>query len=178
MRARRRAFEGCARLAAEATAQRHLVTSPWFTAAPRVALYRAFDGEVPTDAIERAAREAGKDVVFARVRQRDAALVFVRPNRWTTAAIGPSVPHGPAVALADGDLIVVPGVAFDAGGMRLGLGGGYYDRTLAETPAAAVGLAFECQRVARLPRAPWDRPVGALVTERGVHLFDLEESQV
>lgn len=65
----------------------------------------------------------------------------------------------------DLDLAVVPGVAFDAHGYRLGRGGGYYDRFLAALPPTVprIGLAFRCQRVPRLPRASHDQPVIAVL---------------
>lgn len=69
------------------------------------------------------------------------------------------------------DLAVIPGVAFDRRGNRLGHGAGYYDRFLAH-PAMArtalVGLAYAFQIVPALPVAPWDRPVHALCTEEGL----------
>ena len=67
------------------------------------------------------------------------------------------------------ELLVVPGLAFDRQGYRLGRGGGYYDRFLARRVASTVvGLAFSWQIVPEVPRDPWDVPVGAIVTERGV----------
>ncbi len=67
------------------------------------------------------------------------------------------------------DLVVVPGLAFDDAGFRLGYGGGVYDRLLAQTPRAHhVGLFFSSQRLHRLPRNRHDHPMTAIVTERGV----------
>jgi 5-formyltetrahydrofolate cyclo-ligase len=67
------------------------------------------------------------------------------------------------------DVIVVPGVAFDPLGARLGFGGGYYDRLLALPMAAGayvIGLGYAFQIVPRLPVDPWDRPMDAVVTEQ------------
>ena len=63
--------------------------------------------------------------------------------------------------------MLVPGVAFDLGGRRLGYGGGYYDRLLPLLPprAARVAGAFEIQLVERVPAAPHDVAVDAIVTE-------------
>lgn len=67
------------------------------------------------------------------------------------------------------DWILVPGVAFDAAGHRLGYGGGFYDRLLPELPRTPrVAGAFELQLVDALPRAPHDCVVDAIVTERRV----------
>jgi 5-formyltetrahydrofolate cyclo-ligase len=71
------------------------------------------------------------------------------------------------VALASVDCVLVPGVAFDAEGARLGYGGGYYDRLLPLLPAATprIAGAFELQLVERVPAAPHDVGVDWIVTE-------------
>jgi len=67
-------------------------------------------------------------------------------------------------------LIVTPGVAFAENGARLGMGGGYYDRFLAEQSAPRVGLAFEMQIVDAIPRSAHDESVDLIVTElRVIH---------
>jgi 5-formyltetrahydrofolate cyclo-ligase len=154
-------------------AQATLVASPQFARAARVALYRAFDGEPGTAHVAAAARAAGKQVLYARFAPRE-PLAFVEARAWTLVR-GVPQPVGPAVALGAGDLVVVPGLAFDADGFRLGMGGGHYDRTLAQLPCATVGLAFERQRARRLPRDPWDRPVAALATERALYTYEQTE---
>lgn len=70
------------------------------------------------------------------------------------------------------DLILAPLLAFDAAGWRLGYGGGYYDRTIAELrarrPVAVYGYAYAGQQVAATPHGPHDVRMDAVVTERGV----------
>jgi len=68
------------------------------------------------------------------------------------------------------DAVVVPGLAFDRAGYRLGYGGGYYDRFLPTLPEATlrIGLAPAALVLERLPRGPWDARVGLLATEKGV----------
>ncbi len=166
LRARRRAIAPPERAAAEVAARDHLWAALCASGAPRVALYRAFDGELDPEPLVARAHAAGIAVVFPAWRDAE-PLTFVEAERWTVDARGLAIPHGPVIALEPADLVVVPGVAFDDDGYRLGLGGGHYDRTLAICPARSLGLAFECQRLERVPRAPWDRPVDALVTERG-----------
>ncbi|HSC23284.1 MAG TPA: 5-formyltetrahydrofolate cyclo-ligase [Casimicrobiaceae bacterium] len=75
---------------------------------------------------------------------------------------------GAEIALASVDWVLVPGVAFDARGHRLGYGGGFYDRLLPIVPqtAARVAGAFEMQVVERVPTAPHDVAVDMIVTER------------
>jgi 5-formyltetrahydrofolate cyclo-ligase len=69
-------------------------------------------------------------------------------------------------------------VGFDHQGHRLGMGGGYYDATLAYLTRRRVwkkplliGVGFECQRVERLPHDPWDAPLDAALTEHNLYVF-------
>lgn len=69
------------------------------------------------------------------------------------------------------DLVLIPGVAFDWDGYRLGYGGGYYDRFLPDGQlqgALLIGLAFEFQLLPELPRENWDQPVHAVITEKDI----------
>ncbi|MBS0472678.1 MAG: 5-formyltetrahydrofolate cyclo-ligase [Proteobacteria bacterium] len=82
-------------------------------------------------------------------------------------------------------VVLVPLLAFDATGHRLGYGGGYYDRTLtllaraqtppanpsARAPAFAIGVAYAGQEIAAVPREPHDLPLNAVITEAGVRRF-------
>ena len=76
----------------------------------------------------------------------------------------------------DPRILLVPLLAIDVAGNRLGYGAGYYDRTLAELrargPVAAIGMAFEAQRVAALPVDGYDQPLDWLVTEQSVTRFE------
>ena len=72
-------------------------------------------------------------------------------------------------------MILVPGVAFDARGFRIGYGGGFYDRALPRyrPPARAIGVAFDFQLAAEIPNADHDVPVDRVVTD--VRVLDAEE---
>lgn len=79
----------------------------------------------------------------------------------------------------DLDLVLVPLVAFDAAGNRLGMGGGFYDRTFAYLGKRTawrrpllIGIAYEFQRVEALPAQPWDIPLQGIATEKRLYLFD------
>jgi 5-formyltetrahydrofolate cyclo-ligase len=82
---------------------------------------------------------------------------------------------GAAIRWTDLDLIVVPLLAFDAHGRRLGSGAGYYDRLLGRPRPfrrpLVVGYAYALQQQAELPEDPWDRKLDAVATERGVTWF-------
>ncbi len=102
----------------------------------------------------------------------------LRFRRWgfgqglVAGPYGTSQP-GPEAPEVTPDFLLVPLLAFDVAGHRLGYGGGYYDRTLAGLPQAqALGVAFACQRVAALPHGPYDMPLPRIATEAG--LFESE----
>lgn len=100
----------------------------------------------------------------------------LRFRAWTPDCAMVDGPFGARVPAA-GDwlvpnILIVPLVAFDRTGNRLGYGGGFYDRTLAglraAAPARAIGYAFAAQEVAGVPVEPTDQPLDAIVTEAGV----------
>lgn len=77
----------------------------------------------------------------------------------------------PLLNVADVDLILVPCVACDVKGYRLGYGGGFYDRLLSHPTWASIptiGIVFEFARLPSLPVEPWDRPLQAICTEVGL----------
>lgn len=79
----------------------------------------------------------------------------------------------PAARLEHPSIVVVPLLAFDDAGYRLGYGGGFYDRTLPTLAVGTfvIGLAFEAQRMPALPHEPTDVRLGRIVTEADVHHF-------
>lgn len=136
-----------------------------------LALYCAIHNEVPTDSIADCALAAGKRVAYPRVVGGNLEFVEI-------ASLGDLVPgsfgvpeplSGNRVPPAALDLIVVPGVAFDRTGHRLGYGRGYYDRALdkCRPDCSKVGLAYDFQVVAALPAMEeHDRPLTMLITEQ------------
>ncbi len=112
----------------------------------------------------------GAHVLLPVVAERDAPLVFRRWVRGCALVRGPLGTRHPA----DGpderpDLVLVPLLAFDRAGHRLGRGAGYYDRTLAGLAGCrAVGVAWACREVETVPVGPFDVALDAIVTENGV----------
>lgn len=159
----------CARRAAEGVlALAELAT------APQVALYAAVAGELPTRPLFEAVRATGKRCLLPAVVGLGQPLVFRIAERWedlVPGRYGVPEPRADSEALAPGpdDLAVVPGLAFDVDGRRLGTGAGHYDRTFPPGRPAPllVGFAFDLQRVERVPSAPHDRAMDVVVTERG-----------
>lgn len=142
--------------------------------ADRVGVYLAVGSELDTAPLIRALRRSGRSVFVPRI-DRAGRMAFVRPgapralrkNRHGIAE------PGRATDRADRrlDLLVVPLLAFDAAGNRLGAGGGYYDRWLARCAPGRpyrLGYAFAVQAETALPAQPWDQPLDAVVTERGL----------
>lgn len=141
----------------------------------KVALYAAVNGEVGTSRIRARYLAAGALLFYPRVME-DGNLSFYPDggkDGWVRGKYGllePKIPPGVAGLRSGLDLVVVPGMAFDAMGRRLGKGYGYYDRFLfgLAGTAVTVGLAFSRQLLAEVPVDTWDVPVNVVVTEEGV----------
>ena len=157
--------------------QERLLESDFYRSSRCIVLYAEKDNEVATDQIFADALASGRRVLFPRVipEYRGVSLVRVcSRDELRPGAFGLLEPTGsetvPPAELGRA-LICVPGVAFSLEGQRLGRGGGYYDRLLAETGSQAVtaGLAYSFQVLDRLPESPDDRRLQLIVTESGVY---------
>jgi len=161
--ARRRELSRAEVARLSAAACERVLRLPEFAAALQVVAYAAMDNEVDPAMIAEASRGAGKAVYYPRVK----ASEFIRgaEDASTLTAAG-LMADEPLSQVAGAVLVLVPGVAFDPRGVRLGRGRGWYDRVLARYPAATrLGLAYEFQVLPALPEAPWDVRMHALVTE-------------
>ncbi len=171
--AERAALPAAVRAAASAAIAGRMRARPDFVAARGVLVTLPFRNEWDTRALVRAALDAGKTVAAPRVDDQTRMLelhALVDPER----DVGPSrqgipepLSHCPPIARDAIDFVVVPGIAFDPEGHRLGYGGGYYDRLLPllSPRAARVAGAFDLQILPRVPFGPYDIPVDAIVTE-------------
>lgn len=137
---------------------------------PRPACVTAFESmptEVPTEGLLLALREAGIDVIVP-ITQPDLSLHWAR---W----LGPGV-HGPTQgpdAVGQADVVLIPAMAVDTGGRRIGQGGGCYDRTLPRRRAGApiVALVADAEYVSwALPVEPTDHPIEGVITPRTGYL--------
>lgn len=159
-----------------ARVQRRFVESTWYHSARRLALYSSVRNEVLTDEVFQDAVTSGREVCFPRV-VRGQGLSFCRieePADLVPGAYDILEPCETAkmTLSADLDLVVVPGVAFDLSGARIGYGKGYYDAALAGVDCPVVGLAYEFQvHNERIPVEAHDVRVSALVTEKEVYEF-------
>ncbi|MCP5057609.1 MAG: 5-formyltetrahydrofolate cyclo-ligase [bacterium] len=140
-----------------------------FEACDRVVLYASLPDELPSRPLFDRVRAGGKLLLWPRIDEE--GLVFARCDTWEAlvpGAFGVLVPpaDAPVESLGSGDLLLVPGRAFDAMGARLGRGGGHFDRALARRGGAvAIGVAFGCQLVERIPTEPHDQSVEAVLLE-------------
>jgi 5-formyltetrahydrofolate cyclo-ligase len=153
---------------------RRLQRQPTWHQAKRIGVYLDDFGEVPTRALIRTALQQHKTVYLPFIRPFDQRLVFVpiarqhwQQGRMARHRLGMLQPrHQRGIAVTRLDLLVMPLVAVDTQGMRLGMGGGFYDRTLAHAPHCPyrLGLAYDFQQVDQLQTADWDQPLDALCT--------------
>ena len=170
LRARRRALP-------EADQSRHalLVCRHLFRSAlvlrGRIAAYAAFDGELDLWPFIARHPRIALPVILSATRMTFRpyrAGEPLRANRFGIVEPLPGRPVGPLALAA----VLTPLVGFSAGGSRLGMGAGYYDRRFAaQNRPAMIGIAHELQRVDTLPRREWDVPLDAVVTERGWRCF-------
>jgi len=160
---------------------RQLAQHPRFRRARHIALYLPNDGEIDPRLLLQAAQRRGKAtylpvlnpwprtrMVFQRIEPGEQ----LRRNRF--GILEPVIRTARQRRVWALDLLLMPLVGFDGKGGRLGMGGGFYDRSLAyramrkkSHKPTLLGLAHECQRVDRLPLESWDVALQATVTDQG-----------
>lgn len=185
MRARRRNLSSAERQNRSRKLIRKLTSLREFRSARRIACYLPNDGEIdPTLLIERMEKHGKRCFlpILDTLRPRRLWFAPYTPgdplidNRFGIPE--PSCPARQRVAAWCLDLLLMPLVAFDDSGNRLGMGGGYYDRTLAflnhrkhwRRPRL-IGMAYEFQHVDTLPRRSWDVPLNGVVSDERIRSF-------
>jgi 5-formyltetrahydrofolate cyclo-ligase len=175
----RSALTQAQRHAASREIARHLRASPLYWSARHIALFWPVGPEVDLREFLHDALAHGKHCYLPLMRPgRRMWFLRYRPGmklvRNSHGIPEPRLVPRDTLAPQLLDLVCVPLLGFDVRGNRLGQGGGYYDRTFSfkrEAPASKprlLGVAFACQQLEELPRAAWDVPLGAVVTERGI----------
>jgi 5-formyltetrahydrofolate cyclo-ligase len=159
---------------------RRLVALREYVQAATVMSYIDLGSEVRTRQLLRWAWRDGKRVIVPYCVGQELELFYLEGlDELTPAAYGILEPEAPLrgwaarrAKLADVDLIVVPGVAFDRRGGRLGQGKGYFDRLLrsAGPRTAVVALAFECQFFPEIPMLPHDAFMQMVISEEAVYV--------
>ncbi|MEB0043926.1 MULTISPECIES: 5-formyltetrahydrofolate cyclo-ligase [unclassified Pseudomonas] len=165
---------------------RQLAQHPLFRRAKHLSLYLPTDGEIDPRLLLRAAQRRGKvtylpvlsawprtKMVFQRISPGEQ----LKPNRFRILEPRANIARQRKVWTLD--LVLLPLVGFDDVGGRLGMGGGFYDRSLSYLARrknwrkpTLLGLAHECQKVERLAQASWDVPLQGTVTDRAWYFAD------
>ncbi|WP_030129076.1 MULTISPECIES: 5-formyltetrahydrofolate cyclo-ligase [unclassified Pseudomonas] len=165
---------------------KQLAQHPLFRRAKHISLYLPMDGEIDPRLLMRAAQRRGKatylpvlsawpqtKMVFQRIRPGEK----LKPNRFRIPEPRHNIARQRKVWALD--LVLLPLVGFDDVGGRLGMGGGFYDRSLAYLARrkdwrkpTLLGLAHECQKVQRLAQASWDVPLQGTVTDKAWYFAD------
>lgn len=186
LRQARRALTGSQQRQAAHGLYRQLAQHALFRRARHLSLYLPTDGEIDPRLLLRAAQRRGKatylpvlsawprtKMVFQRIRPGEK----LRPNRFRI--LEPRANPARQRKIWTLDLVLLPLVGFDQEGGRLGMGGGFYDRSLAYLARrqswrkpTLLGLAHECQKVERLDQTSWDVPLQGTVTDRQWYVAD------
>ena len=173
MKAWRKTLDADFRKKADAAICEQILQMDFYASCSAVALY-ASDGWEPD--LTEIARAGGKILLYPRYREEEGiyefAVVSDPARQMVTGRYGLPEP-APDAPAADADLVqmatlhLVPGVAFDRQGMRLGRGGGFYDRLLQDVTSPVCGVFYAGQEVPEVPSEPHDRRLDLAVTELG-----------
>ncbi len=174
MRYKRDSLSEAEREAESLAIERILTSSDIWLNAQSVFIYYSIDSEVATHGIIDAALKSGKAVYLPRCAEqgemhaiRIMSLDDLKPGKYFIPE-----PVGTDELMGAPDLTIVPGLAFDSYGGRMGYGGGYYDRFLANVNTTAAALAYTRQVIERVPTGAHDAPVNYIITPAGIIACD------
>ncbi len=147
-----------------------LLRFPAFAQAKEFFTYLSHRGEVSTDGLVK--KFFGKKkVVVPKLYPRGICLYeLYNPHQFTKGKFGIREPAVcmPKTAWHKIDVAIIPGVAFDPSGHRIGFGGGHFDRFLKKLNCTTIGLAYELQIIDKVPTHQYDVPVDFIITERRI----------
>ena len=182
----RRATPHASMASASSSIARHYADHPILSFCQSVAGYRAIRSELDvTDMMEEAQRR-NRTTCLPRVTAKDKPLRF---HTWSRGmplvrhALGMEEPEAANETILP-DLVLVPLLAFDGDGYRLGYGAGFYDRTMAElrvtedVPPLFMGVGYNSQEVERVPTDSHDEPLDGIITEQGISMFNMMHPRV
>lgn len=165
------------RLVREQIISEKIQNLPVFNKASAIFFYASFRSEVGTLSFIEQTLSIGKSVILPVVIKAQKRLALYEIYSIHELVPGymnipePTLDRKSEFNLSDVDLIIIPGVAYDRKGNRIGYGGGYYDRLLADPESSSIPIvapAFAQQLVTSIPSEPHDRKVDIIVTEHGV----------
>lgn len=185
IRKKRRQMDADVRAAASQQIYQSIAERADFQAATDLAMFLAFDGEPDLNPLISTAWERGQRVFLPIVHGKGQPMSFAAceentnlvPNRYGIMEPDPATAQ--SIRPTELDCVIAPLVAFDPQCHRIGVGGGFYDRTFAFKRTAAenekvigptmIGVAFEFQKLESLQPQPWDVPLDAVVTENCIY---------
>ena len=131
----------------------------------RIGCYLSFGSEPATDSFIELAKAEGIEIACPRIDSNRQMVMAVLESGTTPSALGFREPTGKVVEPAELELIIVPALAIDFGGQRLGRGAGYFDRYLQHYTGPTVGLVYDAEFLPEVPRLSHDAPVSQVVTQ-------------
>lgn len=159
---------------------------PFYQQSSHIACFLSFDGEIGTQFIIERLLQDKNQCFLPKLRPTKPNRLWFMPyqrntpleqNRFGIAE--PNLPVNQARAVSQLDIILMPLVAFDDQGNRLGMGGGFYDATLAhlakedhQSQPKCIGIAYDDQKVTDIPAEPWDFPLDGVLTEKAFYDFN------
>ncbi|KHF41833.1 5-formyltetrahydrofolate cyclo-ligase [Halalkalibacter okhensis] len=152
---------------------KHLISSSLWKRAEVLALTISRGKEVDTYFLIETAWKQGKKVVVPRTNFKNREMAFYELTSFDQLEDGPYNLKEPNLRRCSAidpkkiELVIVPGLAFDKNGSRLGFGGGFYDRFLPQTKAQRIALAFPCQIVPLVPTEPHDCLIDHIINPDG-----------
>lgn len=166
IRQKRRQLSSCQREIAEQSIYQKVINHPSILSAKNIAIFLSFDGEVNTKPIIEYLWQQNKSVYLPIIHPFVSTHLLFLNYTFTTPLIKnqfgilePALNVLNVLPYQNLDIIFTPLVAFDARGYRMGMGGGFYDRMLANYQShqiLPIGLAFACQQIERVENKPWD----------------------
>lgn len=183
LRQRRRDLSETAQRQAGRAVAELLSSAPAFQDSQHIALYLAADGELDLAEFIEIARGSGKSLYLPAIENKTMSF-----RRWSQGdslvkgGLGIEQPHSETahIELRQLELVLTPLVGFDRQGLRLGMGGGYYDRCFAGRPQSStqaqqapqlLGVAHSLQECEDIPQEKWDQRLDGVITEQGIDWF-------
>lgn len=171
---KRRALSNTERTNHSSMIQKLLFDFSVFREAKRIFAFASMPDEVQTNEILAGMLEAGKEIAIPLItgpRKMEAAafsdMADLVPEKYGILTVKPEKRR--ILDPSELDFVLVPGVAFSKNGIRLGMGGGYYDDFLKRASSAyRLAVVYGCQVFDTVPQEPWDEQVDAILTEKGI----------
>ena len=149
-----------------------ILKSDFYKRADFICMYMPSFGEADISEIFSDCLKSGKKVCVPVVVSDSELALSLADGRFKKGRYGISEPENPQyVSFSSPNLILVPGLAFDRSGNRLGFGKGYYDRFLAHADGLKVGVCYGFQLIKKLPAGEHDISVDAVITEDETLVF-------